>query len=243
MSSIKTIKDFYLKRLNNAEYTQFLSNVEGLVTKASPAKLGVEDSLFNAYKANVAKLTEIAKQSTASQETQRMESLDQERDNLVTYLLSSIKNERKSPVQKRKEAASELYRVTKPYSGIQTMPYRQETQHIESLCTDLSHPENEVHIQKLGLNEAVASLETTNQEYKKLTAERTESKTSAPTENIKQIRNLSDEQYTEISLRAFAQSVALPNQEATKFVAALNQLIDETQNAYKQRTAQAKNKA
>lgn len=240
MATIITIKEIQLKRLNNAEYTQYLSNVEALATKATPAKLGVEESLFSAYKTNVAKLTEIAKHSTASKETQLLETLDQDRDSLVVYILTNIKNERKSPVKARKEAATALYLVTKPYIGIQTMPNRQETQHIESLYTDLSRSENAVHITTLGFTEAVATLNTTNQEYKKLTADRTEAKLTAPTENMKQVRSITDEQYREITLRAFAQSVALPSEEASAFIASLNILIDETNTAYKQRMAQAK---
>lgn len=240
MVTITTIKDIQLKRLNNAEYTQFLSNVEAFITKATPAKLGLEDSLFSAYQTNVAKLTEIAKHTTASKETQTLETLDQERDSLVGYLLTSVRNERKSPIKARKEAATALYLTTKLYAGIQSMPNRQETQHIESLCTDLSHSENTAHIATLGLSEAVSALNTTNQKYKKLTADRTEAKVSLPTENIKQVRHTTDAQYTEITLRAFAQSVALPSAEASTFIASLNVLIDETSHAYKQRLAQSK---
>lgn len=240
MATITTIKEIQLKRLNNAEYTQFLSNVEALITKATPAKLGLEDSFFSAYKTNVVKLTEIAKHSTASKETQTLETLDQERDSLVGYLLTSVRNERKSPIKARKEAATALYLTTKPYAGIQSMPNRQETQHIESLYADLSRSENKAYITTLGLSEAVETLNTTNQKYKKLTADRTEAKVSLPTENIKQVRNATNAQYTEITLRAFAQSVALPTAEASAFVASLNALIDETSQAYKQRIAQNK---
>lgn len=241
MKTITTIKEANIKRLNNAEYTQFLSNVVLFATKATPAKLGVEDQLFSAFKDNVAKLTEFIKQTSASKETAVLENLDQERDSLVGYILTNIKNERKSPVKARKEAAVALYLVTKPYNGIQKMPNRQETQHIESLLTDLSRSENTAHLTTLGLTEAISTLNTTNQEYKKLTADRTEAKVLLPTENAKQIRLATNEQYQEITLRAFAQSVALNSPEASAFIASLNVLIDETSHAYNQRKAQGKN--
>lgn len=237
---IITIKDITLTRLNNAEYTQYLSNVEALITKANPSMLGIADTLFSAYTENIRKLTEIAKHTTASKETQVLETLDQERDSLIVYTLTCIKNERKSPIKARKDAAMALYIIIKPYIGIQTMPNRQETQLIEGLITDLHRPENATYINVLGLSDAVNTLNTTNQEYKRLTADRIEAKLSVPTESIKKIRTATDEQYKEIVLRAFAQSVALPNAEATAFVTSINKLIEETTIAYKQRIAQAK---
>lgn len=237
---ITKIQDIKLGRLNNAEYTQFLSNTEALITTATLSKLGIQEGLFQAFQQNIVKLTDLARQSKASKETQTLELLDKQRDELVVYLLTAFKNERKSPLKTRKEAASQLYITTKPYVGIQNLPYRQETQLIEGLLADIEKPENTPHITALGLTDAVASLKETNTQYKKLTADRTGSLTALPTENTKDLRKQTDAQYHEMAIRAFAHSVALPSAEAIAFVASLNQLIKATATANKQRMAQAK---
>lgn len=237
---ITKIEDIKLGRLNNAEYTQFLSNTEILITTATIEKLGIPKALFDKFKQNIAKLTDLAKKSKISKETQELEVLDKQRDELVVYLLTAFKNERKSPLTPRKEAANALYILTKPYIGIQSLPQRQETQHIESLLTDLEKQENTPHLTVLGLTDALASLKEINIKYKKLTADRTDSLSAQPTENSKDLRKQTDEQYQEIVLRAFAHSIALPTAETAAFVASLNQLVKETNNANKQRLAQAK---
>lgn len=238
---ITTIKDIRLPRLNNAEYTSFLGSVETLITKATPTKLGVQDALFTAYKENILALTEVMKHTRASKETQNLEALDRERDELLSFLFTSIKNDRKNPNASRKEAAKQLYLVVKPYFGVQNSAHRQETQYIESLQTDLSRAENSAHITSLGLQDAVNTLVEKNTAYKTLTSDRADAiATTTPLQNAKQIRQKTDEQYKEITLRAFAQSVAQPNDEATAFITSINKLIDDTNTAYKQRSATAK---
>lgn len=237
---ITKLEEIKLTKLNAAEYTQFLSNTINLITTATAEKLGLKETLFEDFKKNIAKLTDLSKQSKISKETQELELLDKQRDELVVYLLTSFKNERKSPLTPRKEAAEQLYILTKPYVGIQSMPYRQETQHIEGLLTDLEKPENKPSITTLGLTNAVEVLKTTNAKYKKLTADRTDSLSQLPTGNIKDCRKQTDEQYQEIVIRAFAQSVAIPTVETSAFITSMNQLIKETNTAYKQRIAQSK---
>lgn len=69
MNAIIKVKELYLPKLNNAEYTQFLSNVQKLVEVATPQKLGFTEELFEGFKLNIQKLVDIAKQSKISNET------------------------------------------------------------------------------------------------------------------------------------------------------------------------------
>lgn len=235
MNPIIKIREISLPRLNNAEYTQFLSNVQTLVEVATPQKLGFTEELFGGFKANVQTLTDIAKQSKISDETAELNALDKKRDEEAVYLLTAIKNERKTPIEARKSAAVSLYNITKPYIGLQKLPNRQETQTIESLIADLEKPENAENITKLGLAEVLSALKATNLRYKELTAERAGNQVAMVMESAKEVRQRTDKQYDEIATRAFVANVANPTEETKNFILQLNKLIEETQLAYKQR--------
>lgn len=235
MNTIIKVKELHLPKLNNAEYTQFLSNVQKLIEVATPQKLGFTEELFGGFKANIQTLTDIAKQSKTSDETAELNALDKKRDEEAVYLLTAIKNERKTPIEARKTAALSLYNLTKPYIGLQKLPHRQETQAIEGLIIDLEKPENAENITKLGLAEVLSALKATNLRYKELTAERAGNQVAIVMESAKEVRQRTDKQYDEIATRAFVASVANPTEETQNFISHLNKLIEDTQLAYKQR--------
>lgn len=240
MSSIIKIKSVRLTRFNNAEYTQFLSNVEKLITKATTEKLKLDNILFTTFKANIEKLTDLARQNKSSSETEELMKLDKQRDDLVVYLLSTFKIERKTPIETKKNAAIELYNNTKSYIGTQSLPNRQETQIIEGLITDLAKPNLVAHISTLNLQDVVSQLDTVNKKYKQLTTERADNQIANALESSKKVRIETDALYDEISTRAFVASVAFPTDETAVFINSLNKLIDDTNLAYKQRMGHLK---
>lgn len=62
-----------------------------------PQNLGFTEELFEG--GNIQKLMDIAKQSKISNETAELNTLDKKRDEEVVYLLTAIKNERKTPIE------------------------------------------------------------------------------------------------------------------------------------------------
>lgn len=235
MGRIIKIKLIGLSKLNNAEYTHFMGAVKGYAEVATAEKLGVEPTLLDKFKENILLLTDAAKQARVHNETQNLLQLSKDRVSVFRYLLSFFKMERKSPVEVRRKAATELFNATKTYMGSEKLPVRQLTQTIESLVLDLEKPEHIKNIRLLGLFESLQELKTVNESYKTLAANRTESQLANPLDNAKKLRKEVDEQYDEITTRGFVSSVANPSEEASKFVASVNKLIDEVNIAYKQR--------
>ena len=125
MNTITKIKTIGLSKLNNAEYTHFMSNIETYTKVASVEKLGVSTELFDKFKSNILLLTDVAKQSRVHNETENLMLLGKNRADLLKYLLSYIKMERKNPSESRKKAATELFNVTKIYVGLEKLPTRQ----------------------------------------------------------------------------------------------------------------------
>ena len=121
--------------LNNAEYLNLMRRFRALIPAGTPGvddeeeeerpgglaltdintQVGITDGELEAFDADVEKLGDAVNQSRVSNETAQMAEADKERDDLVVYFNATVSNERKSPIQARRDAAVELYNVTKVY--------------------------------------------------------------------------------------------------------------------------------
>lgn len=242
MTAIVKVKAMGLSKLNNAEYTNFSTRFSTLVTTATAEALGIAAADLAAYTASLATMNDIVAQSRTSDLTAEMSETDKELDALIVYLMSSIRTAKGSPLAAQKTAGTSLYNVTKPYTGCQNLPNQQETAAVTGLITDLRKTENAAHVSALGLTEVVAGMETTNQRYAVLTAERTSEKAASQLDETKVVRALMDGLYDTMTTLAFVQSVSKPTDITAGFITNVNALIDEVNGLYNQRTAQAKRK-
>ena len=92
-------------KLNNDEYAQFIKGVIKLVNTTTPEKLGLKSELVTAIEKNVELLTEASRQSRSSKESENIHRLDKQRNELLSYLLSSFRLGKKSALVAQKEAA------------------------------------------------------------------------------------------------------------------------------------------
>ena len=247
MAKITKVKSAYLERLNNAEYRTFMARYGNLLAgggsdSESPDEisfdpndpLGIPQEVRTAFAADFALLTDAVNQSSASEETAQMSTLDKERDDLLIFITSTITQMTKSPLAAQRTAAE------KPYIGAARLANLQETAAIEGLLVDLDKDGMPEALAALTLTEVVASLKEKNQQYAALTEQRTNAQADNPIESAKKIRLRMDEEYDEMTTYAFAQSVVKPTATTATFINRLNTLIDETNALYNQRIAQAR---
>ncbi len=242
MDTIVKIKGVNLSKLNNAEYTQFLSYTKELIEKATLDKLGLEELTFKKFKENIELLTDASQQSRISTETKELENIDKQRNEILSFLFMNFRSEQKNPIEARKKAGTELYNITKPYNKIKSLPVRQKTQNIEGLITDITKEETNQYLKTLGIIEVVKKLSEVNNQYKKLTANRADNQAAILKINIKQLRNETNVIYDGLITRAFVSSVAFASVESDLFVKSMNKLITDTLTAYKQRQKQKREK-
>ncbi|MFK8268030.1 DUF6261 family protein [Capnocytophaga cynodegmi] len=228
MEKLVKIKNIYLTRLNNAQYLHFMIEVEKLVRTATLEKLQISEKLFQKFQENIKILTEKAYENRSEQQTKELMKLDKERDNIVRYLLTSIRNERKSHIVNRKEASESLYEATKNYKNVPTMEYNEESVAIRALLSDLASDKNAKDVATLGLTATLEHLKTLNEDFEKQMGDRTFVQSSKETGSTKKVRKETNLIYDEIALRAQSQSIAIPSVEASTFVAVLNKLIDDS---------------
>lgn len=248
------IKPAGLTKLNNAEYTNFMNAFHRLAFAAggsdseSPdeisllanAPLGITDAQKAAFEKELALMTDLVNQSRISDETALLLDLDKRRDDLVVYLTTSVSQMRKSPIEAQRTAAQTVYNIIKPYIGIYKSANQQETAQIQGLLLDLDKEGVPALIQTLGLKEIQDSLRAANDEYAKLTAQRTGNRAASIKEASAAVRLRMDDLYDDMTTIAFVQSVAAPTAETARFVSQLNALIDETTALYNQRVGVAK---
>lgn len=253
MEKITKVNIIYLQRLNNAEYRTFMARYGNLLAggggdSESPDEisfdpndpLGIPQELRTAFATDFALLTDAVNQSSASEETAQMSTLDKERDDLLIFITSTITQMTKSPLAAQRTAAEKLYLPVKPYIGAARLANLQETAAIEGLLVDLDKAGMPEALAAINLTEVVAALKEKNKQYATLTEQRANAKADDPVESAKKIRLRMDEEYDEMSTYAFAQSVVKPTQETAAFISRLNALVDETNALYNQRIAQAR---
>ena len=253
MEKITKVKDINITKLNNAEYRTFMARYGNLLAggggdSESPDEisfdpndpLGIPQELRTAFAADFSLLTDAVNQSSASEETAQMSTLDKERDDLLIFITSTITQMTKSPLAAQRTAAEKLYLPVKPYIGAARLANLQETAAIEGLLVDLDKAGMPEALAAINLTEVVAALKEKNKQYATLTEQRANSKADDPVESAKKIRLRMDEEYDEMSTYAFAQSVVKPTQETAAFINRLNALVDETNALYNQRIAQAR---
>lgn len=238
MSNVVEISFPNLTRLNNDEFAQFLKVVVKLVSTATIEKLAIKEELFSSIQTQLDLLTEASRQSRISQESENINRLDKQRSEMLAYLISSFKLERKNPIASRQEAGNALFKEFKNYSGAQTLPTRQKSQAIDAMLKDLEKPENVKHTKTLGLAQVITSLKESNTSYQELVGVRAESQISVPIIKVKEVRKETNALFKELVQFSYANDIINPSAESNAFVRSLNKLFSDTMTAYKQRAGQ-----
>ena len=183
METLARIIDLSLERLNNAEYANHMTRFLALipvkqedrpeiesVDLTGPAALGFTDEQINTFKNELNILTDVVNKSLISDETALLAETDKQRDELVVYFTSTVRQMTKSPVSAQRNAAISLYNQVKIYVGIQKLADQQETQQILGLLLDMEKEANKSNVTTLGLTSVLEELKTCNDTFIALTS-------------------------------------------------------------------------
>lgn len=235
MDKITEIAAIRLEKLNNDEFAQFLKSTINLIEDTTLEKLNIKQEWITSLKKHTDDLTEASRQSRYSAETQNIKSLDKQRGRLVVFILSAFRNERHHIDENRRIAATHLYKVTKNFSGIQGLPFRQKSQSISALVKDLKKSSEVGNVETLGLTGIVQSLEEKNQECQNLIESRAETQISEVKISTKQVRLEATKVYKGLMKYAFATNLLHPTTKTENFINLQNKLVTDTMFANKQR--------
>lgn len=238
MRSLTILLTIALSKLNNAEYLNLMSRLQKLVETATPTAVGLTADEFDEFKALVDQLQDRINYTTASDRTALLDTLDSQRDSVLTFLFSTINNSAKMPIEAQSAAGSALARITHPYTSIQSDQDQQETVKIKGMLKDLDTEEAKAHLATLNLTDAVAKLQEINDEYETQSAARARDKEAArmSTESGTNLRKRLDPIFEAIRQITLAESIAKPTDVTAEFILGFNSAIREVNTLYNQRT-------
>lgn len=239
-------KDFSFTKRTNSEVANFYEQVLALLpvklmppvadetpTQYECQELGISNYMLETAYEVRDRMNNFVQQQVRKIETAPLQEQESVRDYYVGKLFNLLSVEGKSPVGELKEAARVLKVVAEPYKGMQRLPDNQETAQIRGLLMDLRKKEYEAHVETLGLSDLLSKLEEANEAFVSLAADRSASRLARKEQGTsKDVRLEVEKMYDNLTMLAQAKAVLEPTPEATAFIRALNNLIDETNAAY-----------
>ena len=214
--------------LRNAEYLQFMKNVDSLVVTNDPVVLNVvaQEAALNASNAV---LENLFKTQLANEITQELVLIDERRDKAINGLYFVVSGFMSHYELAESKAAIVLYNNLKLYGlGIAKQNYQSETATITSLVNDWdTNPDLTAAVGLLNLNDWKEELKAANVLFDAKYLERTQDYGAANPDTIKAKREEANTIY--YSLRDFLNSfsVVQPSAANTKVINEINALVEQ----------------
>ena len=182
------LEELNFGKLTHLESGQHVKNVHTNLTQAA----GISDPVLLQYMVATKTATDGFDQSQVqlakSDETQKIEAADRERDRAYATLRTAVNVFEYSKPDAHQQAFTSLDNLFANYSGIQEWNYNEETNGIDNLIADLEKPKYAAHVLELGLAAHIDRLQSDNENFKSLFSGRTVEKAETPKYSSKLLR-------------------------------------------------------
>lgn len=244
MRNTPKIKSLYLQRLTLALYVSFHQAILAcLNTIAYLAKFCIPEELKEQYEKLVEELTDRNNQQRARVGTEEQADEDSERDRLLSFLFSAIKNGLRSKKAEILNAAKQLEIVIRNYQNIQRQAYAAETASIRGLIKDLNKEENTEAVSALALRTIIDQLETANETFSTKWDSAVEETTAKSLQiSTAELRRQTDDVFEEICERIYASGFYAEDDDTitliTNKINKINGIIDSYKATYNRSVGQ-----
>lgn len=219
------IESFSLHNLRNTEHFQFMSDVNQLITTATPLELGI-DNLYLSFNASLTAEDATMRVELGSLKSKNIEELDNQRDKTWNAILMRVKATLLSPFDREAESARIVERIMNLYGDPRSKSYNEESSAITNLVADLQKPENTEHLGNTGIMQWVPELRTENQQFQAVFNERNAEFAGRESGDVRAIRLQIDPIYEKIVDRINASVVMeIATPVAESFISQLNEKI------------------
>ncbi|AHW61786.1 hypothetical protein SAMN05444285_102229 [Draconibacterium orientale] len=219
-----------LTRLRHNDYFQYMTDVKGLVTQATPAALNVEEEAV-AFDNSFTALDEAINVDKGSVFTEKIQDADHRRDNTWSALNGRVKATLYSPIPEEVEAAKHLERVFNLYGNIRNLSLKEQTAAATNLNNDLKKPKMAVHCQTIGITPWVLAHEAENTAVNDLQNQRDSEKANRNYTKAKEVRVAFDEEYNALVNRINAMvTLRMATPVIENFIIEVNQKIKNLEN-------------
>ena len=239
-----TINTFSISKLNNAEFTGFMINLQKAITTNDPTKLGLIEVLPN-FGTTLQKLIDQVYTTTGSEYTAAMLETDIKRDQTykrIRLRLQMVEVAEDSAAIKAVKDVVKTHLLAKYTSKVPQLPYQEESAILQGFIFDLNDKLGDDGIAALGITDDLQALEDANNEfiaaYNSRATERAEGDTGLTVKLRQEMYAL----YQQVCFvtQYLANSTETANAEKATacqaFIAVLNVLLADAKKRYNQRT-------
>ena len=162
-----TINTFSISKLNNAEFTGFMINLQKAITTNDPTKLGLIEVLPN-FGTTLQKLIDQVYTTTGSEYTAAMLETDLKRDQTykrIRLRLQMVEVAEDSAAIKAVKDVVKTHLLAKYTSKVPQLPYQEESAILQGFIFDLNDKLGDDGIAALGITEDLQALEDANNEF------------------------------------------------------------------------------
>jgi len=238
-----TINTFSISKLNNAEFTGFMINLQKAITTNDPTKLGLVEVLPN-FGTTLQKLIDQVYTTTGSEYTAAMLETDLKRDQTykrIRLRLQMVEVAEDSAAIKAVKDVVKTHLLAKYTSKVPQLPYQEESAILQGFIFDLNDKLGDDGIAALGITEDLQALEDANNEFIAAYNSRATERAEGDTGLTLKLRQDMYALYQQICFitQYLANSTETANAEKATacqaFIAVLNVLLADAKKRYNQR--------
>ena len=162
-----TINTFSISKLNNAEFTGFMINLQKAITTNDPTKLGLIEVLPS-FGTTLQKLIDQVYTTTGSEYTAAMLETDLKRDQTykrIRLRLQMVEVAEDSAAIKAVKDVVKTHLLAKYTSKVPQLPYQEESAILQGFIFDLNDKLGDDGIAALGITDDLQALEDANNEF------------------------------------------------------------------------------
>jgi len=182
------LEDLNFGKLTHLESGQHVKSVHNNLTTSA----GITDPVLLQYMVSTKTAFDSFDESqlklAKSDETQKIEDADRERDQAFATLRCALNVFEYSKSEPHKLAFTSLDNLFSNYSELQKWNFAEETNGIENLIADLEKPKYAAHVLALGLGVHIDRLQSDNDDFKALFSGRTVERAETPDYSSKLLR-------------------------------------------------------
>ena len=227
-----------MSKYNNAEF----SNVANRIYNSLSAIQGDEN--FPITEAKMLELKVLCDTmayaltySRSMPETALVEAADKKLDKAIVYFHRAVRNECDAPNTAKAKAAQALYEKTRPYIGIQSLPYGQQVATTKAYLDMLKSETS--NIEATGLTPAVEEITVALAELNIALDTRTMAESNTVVSKAAENRPAYCALIADIIALYYAHTLINPSESNEAFLKNLEQIITDQENAYRTRRAKA----
>ena len=238
-----TINTFSISKLNNAEYTGLMINVQKAITTNDPTKLGLVEVLPN-FGTTLQKLIDQVYTTTGSEYTAAMLETDLKRDQTykrIRLRLQMVEVAEDSAAIKAVKDVVKTHLLAKYTSKVPQLPYQEESAILQGFIFDLNDKLGDDGIAALGITDDLQALEDANNEFIAAYNSRATERAAGDTGLTLKLRQEMYALYQQVCfiVQYLANSTETANAEKAAacqaFIGVLNVLLADAKKRYNQR--------